>query len=146
MTATVSVTRRQLLRLGGAATAAATLAAALPPARAQARVTLRFSSSMVADQNAAHYVWHERFQSSLRTATGDAIHIDYFPNNQLGKESDVVQQVKVGSVDMMVSGSSIFATICPELGMLDLGYLFDNYVHAAKVLDGPTGAALNAIL
>ena len=71
------------------------------------------------------------------SAWANSIHLDYFPNNQLGKESDVVQQVKVGSVDMMISGSSIFATICPELGMLDLGYLFDNYAHAAKVLDGP---------
>ena len=135
--------RQHLLRLAGAAAAVG----ALPPlVRAQSRVTLRFSSSMVADQNAAHFVWYERLQSNLKAAMGDAIHIDYFPNNQLGKESDVVQQVKVGSVDMMVSGSSIFATICPELGMLDLGYLFDNYAHVAKVLDGPTGATLNDML
>jgi len=135
------LSRRRLIQAG----AAAALASALP-IRAQSRVSLRFSSSMVADQNAAHFVWYERLQSNLKSAVGDAIHIDYFPNNQLGKESDVVQQVKVGSVDMMVSGSSIFATICPELGMLDLGYLFDNYAHAAKVLDGPTGATLNEML
>ncbi|HZW74416.1 MAG TPA: TRAP transporter substrate-binding protein, partial [Caldimonas sp.] len=136
-------TRRRLLRLAGAAA----VVGALPTlARAQSRVTLRFSSSMVADQNAAHFVWYERLQSNLKTAMGDAIHIDYFPNNQLGKESDVVQQVKVGSVDMMVSGSSIFATVCPELGMLDLGYLFDNYAHVAKAMDGPSGAALNEML
>src|SRR5262252_6372899 len=137
-----SIQRRQLLQLGGAAA----IAGSLPIARAQSRVTLRFSSSMVADQNAAHFVWYERLQSNLKASIGDAIHIDYFPNNQLGKEADVVQQVKVGSVDMMVSGSSIFATICPELGMLDLGYLFDNYAHVAKVLDGPTGTTLNEML
>jgi tripartite ATP-independent transporter DctP family solute receptor len=142
MAAPAPVTRRHLLHLSGAAT----LAAAWPAARAQSRVSLRFSSSMVADQNAAHFVWYEQLQANLKASIGDAIKIDYFPNNQLGKESDVVQQVKVGSVDMMVSGSSIFATICPELGMLDLGYLFDNYAHVAKVLDGPTGTALNEML
>src|SRR4029079_17327450 len=125
---------------------AAPRAAAWPAAPAQSRVSLRFSSSMVADQNAAHFVWYERLQSNLKAAMGDAIHIDYFPNNQLGKESDVVQQVKVGSVDMMVSGSSIFATICPELGMLDLGYLFDDYAHVAPGLHGPTGKTLNEML
>src|SRR5262245_66166629 len=136
-------TRRLLLPTASAAT----LATALPlTTRAQSRVSLRFSSSMVADQNAAHFVWYERLQNNLKSAVGDAIHIDYFPNNQLGKEADVVQQVKVGSVDMMVSGSSIFATICPELGMLDLGYLFDNYAHVAKAMDGPSGAALNEML
>src|SRR5262245_55842319 len=142
MAASRPVTRRRLLQ----GTGAAALAAAWPISRAQSRVSLRFSSSMVADQNAAHFVWYEQLQAGLKASVGNAIKIDYFPNNQLGKESDVVQQVKVGSVDMMVSGSSIFATICPELGMLDLGYLFDNYAHVAKVLDGPTGTTLNEML
>ena len=139
------LSRRQFVQATGAALLA-TPAFVPSLARAQARVTLRFSSSMVADQNAAHFVWYEHLQQGLKAGVGDAIKIDYFPNNQLGKESDVVQQVKVGSVDMMVSGSSIFATICPELGMLDLGYLFDHYGHVAKVLDGPAGTALNDML
>src|SRR5262245_3988349 len=142
MAASRPVTRRRLLQ----GTGAAALAAAWPISRAQSRVSLRFSSSMVADQNAAHFVWYEQLQANLKAAVGDAIKIDYFPNNQLGKESDVVQQVKVGSVDMMVSGSSIFATICPELGMLDLGYLFDNYAHVAKAMDGPSGVSPYAML
>lgn len=115
-------------------------------ARAQAPVSLRFSSSMVADQNAAHYVWYQHLDAHLKAAVGDRIKVDYFPNNQLGKESDVVQQVKVGSIDMMVTGSSIWATVAPQFGMLDLGYLFDSYAHAAKALDGGVGAQLNEIL
>jgi tripartite ATP-independent transporter DctP family solute receptor len=138
------LTRRQFVQAGCVASAAL----AVPfSARGQARATLRFSSSMVADQNAAHFVWYERLQHNLKGAgLGEAVKIEYYPNNQLGKESDVVQQVKVGSVDMMVSGSSIFATVCPELGMLDLGYVFDNYGHVAKALDGPTGRTLNELL
>ena len=95
---------------------------------------------MTADDNAAHYVWYQRFQTNLKAGVGDAIKIDYFPNNQLGKESDVVQQVKVGSIDMMVTGSSIWATVLPEIGMLDLGYLFDSYAHVARATEGPARA------
>jgi tripartite ATP-independent transporter DctP family solute receptor len=58
----------------------------------------------------------------------------------------VVQQVKVGSIDMMVTGSSIWATVLPEIGMLDLGYLFDSYVHASRALDASVGASLNDML
>lgn len=133
--------RRQFLQ-----TAAATLAAPALLARAAAPVVLRLSSSMTADDNAAHYVWNQRMQANLKAAVGDAIRIDYFPNNQLGKESDVVQQVKVGSIDMMVTGSSIWATVLPELGMLDLGYMFDSYEQVAKVMDGKVGATFNEML
>jgi hypothetical protein len=138
-------TRRRFIKATSATSVA--LAAGFPAiGRAQAPIALRFSSSMVADQNAAHYVWFQKMEANLKTAVGDRIKLDYFPNNQLGKESDVVQQVKVGSIDMMVTGSSIWATVAPEFGMLDLGYLFDSYAHVAKALDGGVGNSLNTIL
>ena len=140
-----SLSRRRFVQ--GTSAASIALAAGLPGlARAQAAPSLRFSSSMVADQNAAHYVWEQQFEANLKAAVGDKIKLDYFPNNQLGKESDVVQQVKVGSIDMMVTGSSIWATVAPQFGMLDLGYLFDSYAHAGKALDSGVGGKLNDIL
>jgi len=141
----VAPTRRRLLQAGSAASLLA-LAGFPGIARAQSSIALRFSSSMTADDNAAHYVWYQLLQANLKTAVGDAIKLDYFPNNQLGKESDVVQQVKVGSIDMMVTGSSIWATVLPEIGMLDLGYLFDSYAHAYRALDASVGASLNDML
>lgn len=140
-----SISRRRLVHAGSAASLAA-LAGVPFAARAQSPVALRFSSSMTADDNAAHYVWYQRLEANLKAAVGDRIRIDYFPNNQLGKESDVVQQVKVGSIDMMVTGSSIWATVLPELGMLDLGYVFDSYAHVAKAMDGTAGTQLNNLL
>ncbi len=138
-------TRRSFIKATSAASVA--MATGFPSiVRAQTPIALRFSSSMVADQNAAHYVWFQKMEANLKAAVGDRIKLDYFPNNQLGKESDVVQQVKVGSIDMMVTGSSIWATVAPEFGMLDLGYLFDSYAHVAKALDGGVGNSLNTIL
>ena len=140
-----SISRRRLVQAGTAASLAA-LAGLPAVARAQTAIALRFSSSMTADDNAAHYVWYQLFQTNLKAAVGEAIKIDYFPNNQLGKESDVVQQVKVGSIDMMVTGSSIWATVLPEMGMLDLGYVFDSYAHVARAMEGTAGATLNELL
>jgi tripartite ATP-independent transporter DctP family solute receptor len=138
----MAFSRRQFLQTTGAAA----LSAPAFLGHAQAPVALRFSSSMTADDNAAHYVWYQRMQANLKAAVGDAIRLDYFPNNQLGKESDVVQQVKVGAIDMMVTGSSIWATALPELGMLDLGYMFDNYAHVGRAMEGPVGAGFNDML
>ena len=90
-----SVSRRRFL--ASASVAALALAGGTPRARAQSAVTLRISSSLPADQNAAHYPWYQRFAANLQGAIGNGIAIEYFPNSQLGKEADVVQQVKVGS-------------------------------------------------
>lgn len=114
--------------------------------RAQGAVSLRMSSSLTADMNSSHYVWYERFSKNLKAAVGDKVAIAYFPNNQLGKESDVVQQVRLGAMDMMISGTSIWATAMPEMGVLDMGYLFQNWDHVGKSLDGAAGAALSKLL
>ena len=110
------------------------------------KVSLRISSSLPADMNSSHYVWFDRFQSNLKASTNDAVQLTYFANNMLGKESDVVQQVRLGAVDMMISGTSIWATLAPEVGVLDLGYLFSDNAHAGRALDGKAGETLTDIL
>lgn len=145
----MTITRRRFI--GSGATVAAGIAATglfpAPAVLAQgAPITFRVSSSMPVDPNAAHHVWFELFQKNLKAKAGDRIRLDFFPNSQLGKEADVVQQVIIGSVDMMITGSSIWATAVPELGALDLGFLFDNYTHGAKALDAGVGKTFEAML
>ena len=140
-----SPSRRRFLAVGGAS--AALISAGIPiAATAQAPVPLRISSSLTADQNSAHYIWYQRFAANLNASAASRIAADFFPNSQLGKEADVVQQVKVGSIDIMLTGSSIWATVAPEFGMLDLGYVFDDYTHMARALDGGVGASLEELL
>lgn len=145
----MSISRRRFLGTGaglGAGIAAAGLFPAPAVLGQGAPITFRVSSSMPVDPNAAHHVWFDLFQKNLKAKVGDKIRLDFFPNSQLGKEADVVQQVIIGSVDMMITGSSIWATAVPELGALDLGFLFDNYAHGAKALDAGVGKTFESML
>lgn len=125
---------------------ASTLLMTMPSASAAPIVKLRLASALPADQNSSFYVWYEKFQSNLKASLNDAIEITYFGNGMLGKESDTVQQVRLGGVDLMISGTSIWATVAPEVGVLDLGYLFDSYDHVGRALDGKAGVAISDIL
>ena len=141
----IPVSRRRFLAAASVSAALVSVGISMQ-ARAQSAIALRISSSLTADQNSAHYIWYQRFAANLKTAAGSRVAPDFFPNSQLGKESDVVQQVKVGSIDIMLTGSSIWAIVAPEFGMLDLGYVFDSYAHMARALDGGVGASLAEIL
>ncbi len=141
----ITSSRRDFLKM--AALAAGTLCAPnLASAQASQPIRLRVSSSLSTDDYSEHYFWFRRFADNLKTAVGDQIQLDYFPNGQLGKENDVVQLVKVGSVDIMVSGSSYWASAVPEVGMLDMGYLFDSYDHVQKQLTGNVGQTLSKLV
>ena len=82
----------------------------------------------------------------MKAAVGDQIAIQFFPDNQLGQEADVANQVKLGVVDAMLVGTSIWTNLVPEFGVFDLGYLFQDFEHQRRATATPEGAALANLL
>jgi len=121
------------------------LGAAVAPAiigRAQAAaLKLRLSSSLANDPKYANgRVYYDNLVKQLKAGgLGDQIEVAFFPDNQLGQEIDVINSVKLGVIDLMVSGSSISANLVPLVGTLDLGYLFTSFQQQTKAFDA--GAA-----
>lgn len=50
--------------------------------------------------------------------------IDVFPASQLGKEADINQGLKLGTVDMIISGSSFAARDYKPIGVTYFPYIF----------------------
>lgn len=117
------------------------LGAALAPAiigRAQAAtMKLRMSSSLANDPKYANgRVYYDNLVKQVKAGgLGDQVEIAFFPDNQLGQEIDVINSVKLGVIDLMVSGSSISANLVPLVGTLDLGYLFASFQQQTKAFD-----------
>jgi TRAP-type C4-dicarboxylate transport system substrate-binding protein len=140
---TTGISKRLLLAGGAAALAApAVLRSALAAA-----TTFRLSTSFPNDPKfSTARIWYDLFLPRLKAATGDQLAIQFFPDNQLGQEADVINQVKLGVVDAMLVGTSIWANIVPEWGVLDLGYLFNDYDHLRRAQATPQGQALSDLL
>ncbi|MBK5230693.1 MAG: hypothetical protein JJE27_05910, partial [Thermoleophilia bacterium] len=51
-----------------------------------------------------------------------------------------VNQVRAGVVDIMITGTSIWTNVVPELGIFDLGYVFQDYDHMLRASATPAGA------
>jgi TRAP-type transport system periplasmic protein len=102
---------------------------------------MRLSSSQANDPKYANgRVYYENLIKHVKgNGLAEAIDIQFFPDNQLGQEIDVINSVKLGVIDMMVSGSSISANLVPLVGVFDLGYLFDSFPQQTKAFDA--GAA-----
>jgi tripartite ATP-independent transporter DctP family solute receptor len=137
-----SISRRMLLR-----GTAAVLAAPALIGRAQAATTLKVSTSFPNDpQFSTGRIWYDLFQPRLAAATGGQVTTQFFPDNQLGQEADVVSQVKLGVVDIMLVGTSIWTNVVPEFGVFDMGYIFNDYDHMLRVATTPAAKALEALL
>src|SRR6266700_3468432 len=85
-------------------------------------------------------VYYDNLVKNLKAnGLGEQIEVAFFPDNQLGQEIDVINSVKLGVIDLMVSGSSISANLVPLVGTFDLGYLFSSFPQQTKAFDA--GAA-----
>ena len=139
---TIRLSRRSLL---GAS--ASLLAAPALIGQANAATTLKVATSFPNDPKfSTARIWYDLFLPKLAEYTGGALVTQFFPDNQLGQEADVVSQVKLGVVDMMLVGTPIWTNIVPECGVFDLGYLFNDYDHLQRASATPAAAKLEELL
>ncbi|HMK80160.1 MAG TPA: TRAP transporter substrate-binding protein [Xanthobacteraceae bacterium] len=136
-----SLSRRSLLRAASALPLGAVLAPAIIGKARAAAMKLRVSSSLPNDPKFANgRVYFDNLGKYVKAAgLGDQLELSFFPDNQLGQEIDVINSVKLGVIDIMVSGSSISANLVPLVGAFDLGYLFDSFPQQTKAFEA--GAA-----
>lgn len=82
------------------------------------------------------------FKKAVETATKGEIVINVHPGGALGGNQEMVQGVRIGSIDLTANGNGFYTTFAPKNNVLDLPYLFTNYDHVTTVLDGPLGQSL----
>lgn len=143
------MTRRAFL-MRTAATGAATSIFAGAGARvssAAPAVSLRISTGLPNDPVfSVGRMWFDAFNERITANAKGDIALQFFPNNQLGQEADVVDQIKLGVTDIMLSAPSIWANVIPQLGLLDLGFIFQSFEQQTVALKGLPSERLEKLL
>ena len=69
--------------------------------------------------------------------TNGAVTVRVFPSEQLGKEADLVQQVKTGALDMSAPSMAVMSALVPAMEMASGPFLWKDWKEAETVLRGP---------
>jgi len=75
----------------------------------------------------------------IREATSGRVDIKLFPANQLGSDTDLLTQVRNGSIEFFNLSSLILATLVPISGITSVGFAFKNYAEVWGAMDGQLG-------
>jgi tripartite ATP-independent transporter DctP family solute receptor len=114
------------------------------PAIAQTKTPLRIghvtSIQAIAGQGST------KLKEVAESLSGGELEIQIFPNSQLGGELEMVSQVRLGTLDMVMAGSGIVAAIEPTFSITELPFIWKSREQAWKVLNGPIGAKMFALL
>jgi tripartite ATP-independent transporter DctP family solute receptor len=106
------------------------------PAFADAKVVLKLGHLANEDN-----VWHKaclKFAEEVATRSGGEIEVKVFPNEQLGKETDLIKGLQLGTVDFTITGESLQNWV-PEAALLGVPYAIRDIGHLDRVVGGPVG-------
>lgn len=84
----------------------------------------------------------EILKNHVETKTGGTVKIEAFHASQLGSEKEILEGLKLGTIELGVVTTGPVPTLFKPIMVFDIPYLFPSQVVAWDVLDGPFGQKL----
>ena len=81
------------------------------------------------------------FDAKLKELSGGKMSINQFPGAQLGQEPQMLQKMRAGDIDFVITSTANASTLAPQAGVLSLHFIFRDQNHLAKALADPAIAA-----
>ncbi|SED58115.1 tripartite ATP-independent transporter solute receptor, DctP family [Rhizobiales bacterium GAS191] len=113
-------------------------------------IALLEASNPVLAQEAHHYsfgydqphttgygIAADLFNAKLSEMSHGTMVIDQFPGSQLGQEPQMLQKIRTGDIDFMISSTANAATVAPESGVLSIHYIFRSEDQLIKAIADP---------
>ena len=104
---------------------------------AQAQTVLKIGHVLA---KGSHYdVGATVFCDEMEKGTGGRYKCQQFPAGALGGEREQIEAVQLGTQDLVVTSTGPVGNFVSDIKIMDIPFLFRDYDHARKVLDGKIG-------
>ncbi len=107
----------------------------IKPARAMQRLRLGITQTATDSYGTAATTLAE----AVRAGTDGRVQIEIFYGAGLGSEEAMLAAAHAGTLDLTIVASGLLGTYAPEIGLLDMPFLFRDAAHARAILDGSIG-------
>lgn len=89
--------------------------------------------------NHAYQVLGTEFKEAVEAASNGRIKVDLYPSSQLGGETDLMEGLQAGTVEMATISDGVAANFVEGLNIFALPFLFSGVDHYQKVVFGEIG-------
>ncbi len=117
------------------ACAAFVVAALAMPSAANAQRKFTFGYDQ--PHSTAYGIAGDIFDAKLKELSGGKMSIDQFPGAQLGQEPVMLQKLRTGDIDFIITSTANASTLAPQAGVFSLHFIFRDKDHLTKTLADP---------
>lgn len=90
------------------------------------------------------HIWNEAalfFAKTVEEESKGQLKIKIYPNGQLGSETDMINSVRMGTLDIVLAGETL-QNWAPKAALMAVPYAFKNEEHVEKVLNSDIGTEI----
>lgn len=135
-------TRRRFGQAMAAGVAAGVFMPAIARGQTAKEIRLALHTAIDSEQNIAANAFAEK----VAAYSGGSLKVTVLPAAQMGGQREIVESVSIGVLEMGFGESSIYAGYTPQFGVIGMAYLYKDYAHWERVVDGAVGKDLSARL
>jgi tripartite ATP-independent transporter DctP family solute receptor len=77
------------------------------------------------------------FDAKLQELSKGTMKINQFPGAQLGQEPQMLQKMRAGDIDFVITSTANASTVAPQAGVFSLHFIFRDQAHLQHVLADP---------
>src|SRR5262245_13776833 len=88
-------------------------------------------------RSTAYGIAADIFDAKLKELSGGKLSIDQFPGAQLGQEPVMLQKIRTGDIDFVITSTANASSVAPQAGVFSLHFIFRDKDHLAKTLADP---------
>src|SRR6187401_423696 len=102
-------------------------------ASAQRKFTMGYDQP----RTTAYGIAADIFDAKLKELSGGKMSVDQFPGAQLGQEPVMLQKLRSGDIDFVITSTANASTLVPQAGVFSLHFIFRDQQHLANTLADP---------
>src|SRR5690242_8737001 len=103
--------------------------------------TRTFSFAYDQPTTTAYGIAANMFDAKLQELSKGTMKINQFPGAQLGQEPQMLQKMRAGDIDFVITSTANASTLAPQAGVFSLHFIFRDPEHLQHVLADPAVAA-----
>ncbi len=94
---------------------------------------------VVTKPGSAQNIVADKFKELLEERSSQAFTVKIFHSAALGNETEILQQLQMGTIELGIITGGPFDTFDPIVRVINYPFLFKDYAQADEILDGPLG-------
>lgn len=138
--------RSPFLRFASLAAVCSVLAAFATPTVAQSgsRIVIKLGWATADAPQDSFAIAAHSFKKALEAEGNDTFIVQLYPNRQIGDERQLVEGLRLGTVDVAIATNAAYSQVEPAFQLNDLPFLYKTETQVFEALDGTIGRDLSA--